>query len=136
MCLDFFHMYHDNLHFPYQVDITRDDEELGEKGQRYTLCVSNNGASFFDDPLVAHMLVFSSGSLMRSLIFTGSQQDFSRRREPINQVTTARALAQGFGIKKWSTSWHSFTSRPELNGKIVSCCKRLCQFRYFNMSPL
>lgn len=37
---DFFHIYQDRLHFPHQADITRDDEEKGEHGQRYTLCVS------------------------------------------------------------------------------------------------
>ncbi|KAH7326412.1 hypothetical protein B0I35DRAFT_508625 [Stachybotrys elegans] len=39
-----FHIYHDRDFFPYQIDITRDDEEKGELGQRYTLCLWESDA--------------------------------------------------------------------------------------------
>lgn len=41
MSLDLFHIYIDREFFSYQIDITRDDDEKGELGQRYTLYVSN-----------------------------------------------------------------------------------------------
>lgn len=41
MTLDLFHIYIDREFFSYQIDITRDDDEKGELGQRYTLYVSN-----------------------------------------------------------------------------------------------
>lgn len=31
---DFFHIYQDREFFPYEIDITRDDKESGELGQR------------------------------------------------------------------------------------------------------
>ncbi|KAL7930024.1 hypothetical protein V8C35DRAFT_330763 [Trichoderma chlorosporum] len=34
---NFFHIYSDRTFFSYQIDITRDDNETGELGQRYTL---------------------------------------------------------------------------------------------------
>lgn len=37
---DFFHIYIDRDFFPYQIELTRDDEVAGEFGQKYTLCVS------------------------------------------------------------------------------------------------
>lgn len=41
--LDFFHLYRDRENFVYEVDITRDDPETGEPGQKYTLYVSARG---------------------------------------------------------------------------------------------
>jgi hypothetical protein len=38
--VDFFHLYRDRENFVYEVDITRDDPETGEPGQKYTLYVS------------------------------------------------------------------------------------------------
>lgn len=38
---DLFHIYIDREFFQYQIDITRDDDEKGELGQRYTLYVSH-----------------------------------------------------------------------------------------------
>lgn len=40
--LDFFHIYSDRTFFSYQIDITRDDVETGELGQRYNLCVRHH----------------------------------------------------------------------------------------------
>lgn len=37
---DFFHVYRDGTHFPYEVTLTRDDEDTGNVGQRYILYVS------------------------------------------------------------------------------------------------
>ncbi|KAI9167463.1 Multifunctional tryptophan biosynthesis protein [Paramyrothecium foliicola] len=39
-----FHIYQDRDFFPYQVDITRDDESTGHVGQRYTLCLWESNA--------------------------------------------------------------------------------------------
>jgi hypothetical protein len=41
--VDFFHLYRDRENFVYEVDITRDDPETGEHGQKYTLYVSACG---------------------------------------------------------------------------------------------
>ncbi|POR36068.1 Uncharacterized protein TPAR_03727 [Tolypocladium paradoxum] len=37
-----YHVYIDRDFFPYQIDITRDDEATGESGQRYTLSASDS----------------------------------------------------------------------------------------------
>jgi hypothetical protein len=37
---DMFHIYNDREFFSYQIDLTRNDLDNGEPGQRYTLCVS------------------------------------------------------------------------------------------------
>ncbi|KAK5989170.1 hypothetical protein PT974_10670 [Cladobotryum mycophilum] len=39
-----FHIYHDRDFFPYQIVITRDDEETGELGQKYTLSLWESNA--------------------------------------------------------------------------------------------
>ncbi|TFB02012.1 hypothetical protein CCMA1212_006015 [Trichoderma ghanense] len=39
-----FHIYTDRTFFSYQIDITRDDIETGELGQRYTLCLWESNA--------------------------------------------------------------------------------------------
>ncbi|QYT04306.1 BRCT domain-containing protein [Trichoderma simmonsii] len=41
---NFFHIYSDRTFFTYQIDITRDDVETGELGQRYTLCLWESNA--------------------------------------------------------------------------------------------
>ncbi|KAK7415865.1 hypothetical protein QQX98_005554 [Neonectria punicea] len=41
---NFFHIYIDREFFPYQIDLTRDDEAAGEFGQRYTLCLWESDA--------------------------------------------------------------------------------------------
>ncbi|RFU75950.1 anthranilate synthase component ii [Trichoderma arundinaceum] len=41
---NFFHIYNDRTFFPYQIDITRDDDETGELGQRYTLYLWESNA--------------------------------------------------------------------------------------------
>ncbi|KAK7428933.1 hypothetical protein QQZ08_004550 [Neonectria magnoliae] len=41
---NFFHIYIDREFFPYQIDLTRDDESTGEFGQRYTLCLWESDA--------------------------------------------------------------------------------------------
>ncbi|KAH6605119.1 anthranilate synthase component ii [Trichoderma cornu-damae] len=41
---NFFHIYNDRTFFSYQIDITRDDGETGELGQRYTLYLWESNA--------------------------------------------------------------------------------------------
>ncbi|CAM1502964.1 Fc.00g077400.m01.CDS01 [Cosmosporella sp. VM-42] len=41
---NFFHLYIDRDFFPYKIDITRDNEETGQVGQRYTLCLWESDA--------------------------------------------------------------------------------------------
>ncbi|KAM5359094.1 hypothetical protein ACJZ2D_014737 [Fusarium nematophilum] len=42
---NFYHIYTDRSNFDYQISITRDDEDTGEMGQRYTLCLWESNAS-------------------------------------------------------------------------------------------
>lgn len=37
---DLFHVYYDSTYFPYEIVLTRDDEDSGDVGQRYMLYVS------------------------------------------------------------------------------------------------
>ncbi|KAF7562688.1 hypothetical protein G7046_g1428 [Stylonectria norvegica] len=39
-----FHIYRDREFFPYEIDLTRDDEATGQLGQRYTLCLWESNA--------------------------------------------------------------------------------------------
>ncbi|KAL6414720.1 hypothetical protein AUP68_01252 [Ilyonectria robusta] len=41
---NFFHIYIDRDFFPYQIELTRDDEVAGEFGQKYTLCLWESDA--------------------------------------------------------------------------------------------
>ena len=37
---DLFHIYYDRTYFPYEIVLTRDDEDAGNVGQKYVLYVS------------------------------------------------------------------------------------------------
>lgn len=50
--IDSYHIYVDRELFPYQIELTRDDAEAGEFGQKYTLCVSIPPFSPITCPLI------------------------------------------------------------------------------------
>lgn len=115
---DYFHIYHDREFFAYEIDITRDDGERGEIGQRYTLSVSRS--SVVPPPMSTYLMlcISSSGNPMPSLTYTGSRPSSSSEGGAASQATTDQVPARENGDRRWIFSSTSSESRRGLTGKI------------------
>ncbi|KAF4986923.1 hypothetical protein FGRMN_10618 [Fusarium graminum] len=92
---DFFHLYRDRENFVYEVDITRDDNQTGELGQKYTLYLWESNA-------IPHLYRFTAKFLKRK----GSSQPSYFRPSPCEGKWRAEMdLFMDFFKKKTGIEW-------------------------------
>ncbi|KAF5681063.1 hypothetical protein FHETE_94 [Fusarium heterosporum] len=92
---NFFHLYRDRENFVYEVDITRDDNQTGELGQKYTLYLWESNAT-------PHLYRFTAKFLKRK----GSSQPSYFRPSPCEGKWRAEMdLFMDFFKKKTGIEW-------------------------------
>ncbi|UNI21394.1 hypothetical protein JDV02_007388 [Purpureocillium takamizusanense] len=90
-----YHIYSDRMNFYYQFDIRRDDESLGEQGQRYQLCLWESNAK-------PHLYWFTAKFLKRK---GDSQPTYHRPSPHSGKWRHEMDLMTDFFRKKTGVAW-------------------------------